>query len=180
MARERASLLPIAIFFGLTYVVTWTSFLVAAMISGSAAATPVGPVRLMVLTGVFAPSLVALALTAREGGSAAVVALLRRLIQWRVPFRWYLFAGLFVVTIKLSVALIHRAVLGAWPRFGHEGWITMVAATILSVLLAGQTGEEIVWRGYALPRLSSRFGFAWAILILGVMWACWHLPLFFM
>jgi membrane protease YdiL (CAAX protease family) len=53
----------------------------------------------------------------------------------------------------------------------------LVAATILGTV--GQAGEEIGWRGYLLPRLAERAGLVGASLIVGAIWAMWHLPLFF-
>jgi membrane protease YdiL (CAAX protease family) len=168
-------------FFSLTFVITWTCFVTAAALSGSLPpGTSFGPgLGALILLGTFAPSLVALTITAQAEGSAGVRALLSRLVAWRVSARWYLFAVGYMATIKLVVALVHRAVTGAWPRFGDESWYLMLAATIFSTVIGGQAGEEIGWRGYALPRLAARFGLARASIILGVIWAVWHLPLFF-
>lgn len=169
-------------FFLLTYAATWTVFIAVGALAGKMAAAGrprPGLLALMVLPGVFAPAIVALALTAHAEGRVGVRALLFRLFQWRVGLRWYLFAIGFMAAIKLTVALVYRIATGSWPRFGQEAWYIMLAATIFSTVVGGQAGEEIGWRGYALPRLATRFGFGRASLLLGVIWATWHLPLFF-
>src|SRR5690348_11447342 len=99
-------------FFVLTYAVTWTCFsLVAA--TAIPARAPAGV--LLVLLGAYAPSLVALWLTARADGGSGVRVLLGGILRWRVPARWYLFAVAYIPAIKLSAALIHRLATGAWP-----------------------------------------------------------------
>lgn len=164
---------PLVPFFAAAYLITWGVYLAAG-------ATSVPGLRgLLVYFGVFTPGLLALWFTHRAEGSPGVVALLQRLIRWDVPARWYVFALTYVATIKLTVALLYRATTGAWPRFGDVPWYVMLAAALGSTLLGGQVGEELGWRGYALPRLAMKFGLGGASLLLGVLWAGWHLPLFF-
>ena len=161
-------------FFLLSYAVTWTCFtsVAAARIPTR---SPLG--ALLILLGAIAPGLVALALTARAEGGPAARALLGRVLRWRVAWPWYLFAVGYIPAIKLCVALVHRLATGVWPHFGTDPWYLIPAAIAFSTPF--QAGEEIGWRGYALPRLAARFGLARASLVLGLIWAVWHLPQFF-
>jgi membrane protease YdiL (CAAX protease family) len=156
----------------LTFVVTWSLWYASGL------GSPAGPHAPLFLLGVFTPGIVALLLTARTSGRRGVAALLRRLVDWQVPARWYVFAIGYMTAIELTVALLHRVALGVWPHFGGESWLVMLAATLASTAIGGQAGEEVGWRGYALPRLATRFGLRAASLLLGVVWALWHLPLF--
>jgi membrane protease YdiL (CAAX protease family) len=166
-------------FFAATYFLSWICFITAGILLRDASVAT-GFARLsgpLFLLGALMPSLVALAQTAQVDGSSGVQALLRRILRWRVRARWYVFAIAYMAVIKLAVALAHRIITGAWPRFGQESWLIMAASIAVSTWV--QAGEEIGWRGYALPRLAALFGLARASLLLGVIWACWHLPLFF-
>lgn len=168
-------------YFLLTYAVTWSCFITVLKIShGPKSAAPtLALVRgFLLLLGTFAPSLVALGITARAEGRPGVRALLRRILQWQVGPRWYLFALAYLPAIKFSVALVHRVMTGSWPRFGTEPWYIIVAAIAISTPV--QAGEEIGWRGYALPHMAARFGFARASIPLGLIWSAWHLPIFFL
>ena len=159
-------------YFFLCYLITWACWFASSLIPD------VGLRRVLFYLGAFTPGLLALGLTARATGRAGVASLLRRLFAGRVAARWYLFALGYMVVIKLTVALVILAATDAWPRFGPDPWYVMLAATLGSTILGGQAGEEIGWRGYALPRLAARFGLGGASVLLGVLWAGWHLPLF--
>jgi membrane protease YdiL (CAAX protease family) len=161
------------VFFALAYAITWTLFTVVA--TTIPARTPLG--YSLVVAGAFAPATVALSLTAWQEGGRGVRRLLNRLLIADVPARYYAFALSYIVAIKLAAAALHRVLLGAWPRFGSEPWILIPLAIAVSTPF--QAGEEIGWRGYALPRLAARFGLARASLLLGVLWAGWHVPQFY-
>ena len=170
---ERESLPWVAGCVVVIFVATWALWL--PVVTGRG---PAGLRSALWLAGVFVPALTAIAFTLAEGGLAGVRVLLRPIAQWEVRGRWYVFALLFMVATKLVVALVHRAVLGAWPQFGGEGIVVMAAGTLISTPV--QAGEEVGWRGYLLPRLGRRVGFGPASVSLGAIWALWHIPQFFL
>jgi membrane protease YdiL (CAAX protease family) len=152
-------------FYALTFLLSWICWIGAAPLLARGWSVAARPIMLL---GTFAW---------RTRGTGGVGALLGRIGRGRVAAGWYVFAAGFMVAIKLTTALVHRVALGAWPRFGTEAWYVLVLATAVSMWF--QAGEEVGWRGYALPRLATRTGLGPATLVLGVIWALWHLPLFF-
>jgi hypothetical protein len=163
-------------FFVLTFAVTWTLWFVPdALVSERSGLLALGgPVFLI---GVFAPGLVALALTGAREGRGAVGNLLARILLWQAPWPLYVFALGYMIATKLAAAVIVRFASGAWPAFGDTPWLLLIAAAVATFW--GQAGEEVGWRGYALPRLTSAIGLGPASVLLGMVWAVWHLPLFF-
>lgn len=162
-------------FFAVAYGLAWALWGLAAFASGRVAGIP----SILFYLGSISPSIAAIAVVWHREGKPGVVTLLSRLFVWRVHWRWYLFAVGYFPAIKLGAALIHRLAFGAWPRFGNESWFIILVAIFAAVPLGGQAGEEVGWRGFALPRLANRFGLPAGSVLLGVIWAAWHLPLFF-
>jgi membrane protease YdiL (CAAX protease family) len=164
--------IPLPLYFALVYLLAWGFWYAAGALAGGAG-------QFLFLPGTFAPGIVAVALTAWSEGAAGVRKLLQPLLQWEVAGKWYLFALGYMAAVKLAAALLYRAGRGDGPRFGDTPWLLMLGATLFSTLIFAQAGEEVGWRGYALPRLMERFGLGPSSILLGVLWAAWHLPLFF-
>lgn len=130
------------------------------------------PSMLIYKIGLLGPLLAAISVTAWRQGWRGVAALLGRAARWRFPVRWYVVAiGTIPALYLLDIAVLH----GRAPR--GFSYFSLPLAPILGqvwVVIA----EEFGWRGFALPRLQSLFGSWGASLALGVIWACWHLPMF--
>ncbi len=93
--------------------------------------------------------------------------------EWRIPLCWYIIALLLPLPITALRSSLEKAL-------GANGTIEFQSISLLSlVVFILVVGEEVGWRGFALPRLVPRFGRLGASVIIGIVWAFWHLPLFF-
>jgi uncharacterized protein len=160
---------PLIVFFVLAYVFSWWPWPLYAFGLSPSPIIAFGP---------FLAAILVLALTTGKGG---VVTLLRRMVRWRVRPVWYAVALLLPVAISGGAALLNVVVLGASAPSPAElgAWSGLVPTFFLLLLVPGIGGawEEPGWRGYALPKLQGGHSALLASLILGVVWAFWHLPL---
>ncbi|WP_440989134.1 CPBP family intramembrane glutamic endopeptidase [Haloarchaeobius baliensis] len=169
------------LFFATTYAITW-AFWLAAIALGVRFDSAVGLVLLLVgLTGPGAAGIGFVYLVYDEEGR---VDFWNRLGQVRrIGVRWFLIILLLPVAVTIVAAAVERlfggpgVTLGAGVReFGVNPLAILPSlffATLPPLL------EELGWRGYALDRLQLNWSALSASLILGVVWAVWHLPLFF-
>ncbi len=129
----------------------------------------------------FGPFVAAVVVLAATGGRAAVTGLLRSMVRWRVPVRWYA-AAIGLPLLVSGLAIVADLALGAArPQASDWALWTGIPATMLLILLVpglGGAWEEPGFRGFALGRLERRFGAAAGPLVLGVLWVIWHGPLF--
>ena len=124
----------------------------------------------------FGPSVAALLVTAAIGGRTAVKALLGRLVLWRVPARWYLFVFLGIPAIfTLGIVMVPGAVASFRPPSLMELLVVPgLVAFLYTIVFGGPLFEEPGWRGFALPRMQTRWGPLLGTVVLGVLWAAWH------
>ncbi len=167
-------------FFLLTYALSWGWLIPIGLTGGLVTAGKGWPTHFPALLG---PLLAAFVVTARRDGRRAVADLVRRMVRVRVPLRWWLFAV--SPLLLLLVVLVVDATTGQpLPAYGDfavfsglpSGW--GVPAVAVAILLVNGFGEETGWRGYALPALQRRRSPLVATVIVSVLWAGWHLPMF--
>jgi len=176
----RARAFPL-MYFVIAFAFTWLFWGLAAL--GARDVIPALPG--LTVIGTFGPLVAAVILTAQESGGVGVRSLLGRILQWRVAPIWYAVALLGPLLITLVAMVLEVVLLGVQPpRLG--GLIGELPSTLLTLvvnalyfLIFVTLGEEVGWRGYALPALQARYSALLASLILGVVWASWHLPVFF-
>jgi membrane protease YdiL (CAAX protease family) len=163
---------PLVTFFLLVFILTWVVWVPRA--SGA-------PLGVLGQAWTWIPAIAALLAAALTGGRGALRELGSRLVRWRVGWQWYVVVILGPATFSLAVAGIYTLFGGSWadaaPPAILVGPLVVLPLFLVILTLTDGLGEELAWRGFALPRLLTRYNALAASLILGVIWALWHLPL---
>ena len=175
---------PFVAFFVLTFAGSWLFF--APMVLGQdglgllAYSVPFWLYVVLFLAASFSgPTVAAFVMTAVLEGKPGLKNFLRRYIQWRVGWRWYLlfligFPALYLIpaTFWMGVAP-WQALVQQWPTV-----FTVYLTAILIFPAIINWGEEAGWRGFAQTRMQTHYGALRTSLLVGFLHGIWHLPVF--
>ena len=165
--RRRLQSCPVAAFFLLTFLFSWSIWGVARVLFSGAG----WGLHITIHTvGLCGPTVAALTMSAILYGWHGVADLLKQITRWRVGVVWYLFALFSTLAIGLTAIGIHALVGVSAPR------LNLYIIPALVPLPAGLP-EEYGWRGFALPHLMKKYNALVASLIIALFWLLWHIPI---
>lgn len=134
------------------------------------------PPEVVPLMMVTVPALLAILLAALTDGRKGVGAMLKKLFQWQIGFKWVFIALGLALALRLSVSLL--AIFFGWiPTIQFYSWSPGQFLIIGVFTLFGAIMEELGWRGYALPGLLVHRSPLVSALIIGIPWSILHLGL---
>jgi membrane protease YdiL (CAAX protease family) len=160
---------PATAFFTLTLAVSWTVW------GGASLALSSVP-TVAVLVGGFGPAVAGLATVRLRGES--VRSWLAAVLDWHVPARRYLLALGLPLALSVAIGAVLVAATGRFDASALTRTAPMYPVMLAFTMLVGGGQEEFGWRGFALPALQERVDALTASVVVGVVWAVWHLPLF--
>jgi membrane protease YdiL (CAAX protease family) len=170
---------PLISMYVIMFVVAWSVMIPQALYSQGILSASI-PEFFEILIG-WAPAIAAIIVSAVIAGRAGVRELLQRFLIWRVGLRWYLVGAFLLAVLILGGIGLHvffGGTLPAIPVADAPLWQTAMIFLVLVLLGFLFNTEEVAWRGFALPRLQSRYGALIAALLITIPEVLLHLPLF--
>lgn len=171
--------LPLFFVLSLTAWVIWIPQAAVALGIRESAISLLAPVNAL---SVWGPGFAAILLSLLTVGKTGVQELFHQIRRWRVGFQWYIFilffpVGQWVVARALDIVLGQSYELGASPilsEFGPEQAIML--PIVIAFAFPNGLGEELGWRGFALPKLQAKYNALISSVIIGLFWGIWHIP----
>ncbi len=162
-------------FLALTFGLTWGIAALLILFTDQIVAIfgEISPSNPLFILAVYSPGFAGVFLVWRHYGSKGLGSFFRRLTLWRASRLWWLFLILGIPVIFFAGAALKSTISDPFP---FSPWYLVLPAIGLALFLGPI--EEFGWRGVALPLLQRRFNPFWASLILGIIWAIWHIPAF--
>ncbi|WFE75197.1 CPBP family intramembrane glutamic endopeptidase [Roseinatronobacter sp. S2] len=166
------------LFFFLTFAIAWGGMGLVFVFQDTveAALGPMGPTHPLFILAVWAPAISAILLVLWYGGLLGLRRYLSRLLIWRAPVGWYLLLILGIPAVYYFAAFVT----GTLTRDSFAQPPLRELLPLVAFMLILGPMEELGWRGYATPVLQRAMAPFWAGLLVGIVWALWHVPAFYL
>ncbi|MFD3157331.1 CPBP family intramembrane glutamic endopeptidase [Haloimpatiens sp. FM7330] len=165
----------------MTFLFTWIFWIIAFT---STSLSLNGSFRII---GSFVPSIMSIIFTGYYYGVNGIKRLLKKLTIWRINPLFYAFIFLFTATSIYIPSFICNTVGMNYiihinnhiSSFQLTSPLTILICFFAVMIFGGPVGEELGWRGFVLPKLEKKVNPFISSIILGVIWTCWHIPMFY-
>ena len=167
---------PLVFYFLIAFSFSWLMFLPAVLTYYEVLNLSDSVVGVLSIVGLLGPILSGFIMTAVTEGGVGIRRWLRRIVRWRVGFQWYLFALIGLPVVMVLGTIVRPGALESFQTLAPLSVLPYLSAFVFMVLIGGPLFEEPGWSGFAQPRLQRLHGPLVGGLILGSLWALWHLP----
>lgn len=163
-----------------TFLFTWV-FWIISFTSSSLSLNAVSRI-----VGSLMPSFMAIIFTSYYYGRKGLRELLKKLIIWKVNPLFYAFiffysiASFYIPSFICVMAGVDYKIYIRNQIFGFNlnNPLSLLGCLLAILILEGPLGEELGWRGFVLPTLQKKYTPLLSGIIVGVIWTCWHIPMF--
>ena len=162
-----------------TYIVFWIMILIIGGLVSMLTSSDYFAMQWMMVICSWSPTIVLFALSKKILKGTTLKQFYKDLLREKVTFSGFLLGTLIIVVIYFSSVLLYSLITSNPFSFNISITFPSVIWNLIFSILQGASGEESGWRGYLLPQLVQNYGFSKGNVILGFIWAFWHLPLWF-
>ncbi len=169
---------PLVYFFILSFILAWMLMSIGVVQNYGLVRFYI-PLEPFIILGSWTPNIAAflvlgLIVRRREG----IKHLILGWAKWKVSPLWYL-VTLSPILLSVITLGIYRLLYGVFPTTELFTNPTLLLPLLLMLILTGATGEQLGWRGFALPWLQTKMSALLSSIVLGLIWSFWHIPLWF-
>lgn len=158
-----------------TYLITWVLWLAAFKING-----------FFRILGSFAPSAMGIIFICSKSKKSGLNTLINSVKRYKVRWYVYFFITFYTILSFLFPHLLADLFQNTVPFqvkksiavFDLSNPIAALVCFLAILVAGGPLGEEFGWRGFLLPELEKNMSPCISGIVVGVVWACWHLPMF--
>jgi len=168
--RNSVRCYPVTWYFICTYAISWLGalILIAPKLLRGQHLEKMDGIQMFPIM-IIGPAVSGVLFTSMTEGRKGLRNLWFRIKKWRVSIKWYLFAILTPLCLVLVTLVLMQRIIS--PSFGPNFFVFGFLFGIPAVIL-----EEVGWTGFALPHLRLKRDLLVSGIILGSLWALWHIP----